>query len=857
MEFNNSSSDSDERMKKRFSFEVSGEKKKDDDKDEKASSKEKSKKDSDKKAPSRSLFFGGNRPLESETTPDKSSESVEKSEAQEVLQREVLLRSILKPEQPLEKSEVVDSHEEGSALDSDTAKDEEQDNDNSDLSKNEIVENENTSSKDAELEQKVDTAAETERMEAQLQEIVEDKIEKLQSEVENRTTVKEAEETKEAQDISVDDENTESKAAELASNLSFLEKVTAKMKDGVEAPVAIEESVAESLDGAENGMSEENETEDVLLHGETAGEFEGEFSGEEVEGMGSEDDEDSPVASAATATATAPSASSSSSSTASSSPTPPSRPIPSAPTPSTPVSPPPFSPPPGSPPRSPLPPHSPLMPPSPGVPRFNTQPAPSFNPNILTAPFAAGNTVRVNDVYRRNRNTGKLILAGVVGYAFGRRRGRIRTENRLQPQINEGQKHIRSLEQKLETTEQVVRQKSAELQRSKDTVSEYVVQKQETEKARRSAEQALYDERQQVRVPTAAEMLAGAQPQTAARVENVPAAQYGQEYASPASALRSAEQTGNRTPSELLTEAIPLPQPEVSLGKELLRAPLLAITGAEALTSMNAPDARETREAQQRREAAVLQAERDPALVMPEAPAVVAETVRPKLSNAELRQQAAEQAKKKAAAAEQGRAELSKTLDVHSMTMPELLTVAEKIDVGSGNLKDMFEHRRIDAVNLRRVIAEFVQGRNIQETLHRSLEAEEMHRELRNEVKTDDSASSSGVNAANTAKTVDIADAVKTAQTDRKTGEAGLTNSGSGGGSSAAVSTGLFADASKPLAIPPPSSSFLSESRQSVFSEANEAEASASAASTSVVIALGVAAGAAAAGILLLILGIV
>ncbi len=73
---------------------------------------------------------------------------------------------------------------------------------------------------------------------------------------------------------------------------------------------------------------------------------------------------------------------------------------------------------------------------------------------------------------------------------------------------------------------------------------------------------------------------------------------------------------------------------------------------------------------------------------------------------------------------------------VQAMTMPELLQVAETIDVGSGSLKDMFEQRRIDAVNLRRIVAEYAAGRNFDELLHTSLQAEEMQRELRSEVKT-------------------------------------------------------------------------------------------------------------------------
>jgi hypothetical protein len=80
-----------------------------------------------------------------------------------------------------------------------------------------------------------------------------------------------------------------------------------------------------------------------------------------------------------------------------------------------------------------------------------------------------------------------------------------------------------------------------------------------------------------------------------------------------------------------------------------------------------------------------------------------------------------------------------KTKDVRSLTMPELLEVAENIGFEKSNLKELYERHRIDAVNLRRVIIEFMNGGTRYEKILRgSLEAVEMQRELRGEIKHDD-----------------------------------------------------------------------------------------------------------------------
>ena len=74
--------------------------------------------------------------------------------------------------------------------------------------------------------------------------------------------------------------------------------------------------------------------------------------------------------------------------------------------------------------------------------------------------------------------------------------------------------------------------------------------------------------------------------------------------------------------------------------------------------------------------------------------------------------------------------------DVRSMTMTELLEVAEHISLEKTSLRELYERNRIDAVNLRRVIIEYMNGGGRYEQMLRgSLEAVEMQRELRGEIK--------------------------------------------------------------------------------------------------------------------------
>jgi hypothetical protein len=76
--------------------------------------------------------------------------------------------------------------------------------------------------------------------------------------------------------------------------------------------------------------------------------------------------------------------------------------------------------------------------------------------------------------------------------------------------------------------------------------------------------------------------------------------------------------------------------------------------------------------------------------------------------------------------------------DPRSMSMPELLAVADHIMYEKASLRQLYERHRIDAVNLRRVVIEYFNGgTRYERLLLHSLEAVEMQRELRGEIKDD------------------------------------------------------------------------------------------------------------------------
>ena len=69
---------------------------------------------------------------------------------------------------------------------------------------------------------------------------------------------------------------------------------------------------------------------------------------------------------------------------------------------------------------------------------------------------------KMNELYYRDRSRGNLLLGGAIGYMFGRRRGRKKTEAKLQPEINKKESEIDKLKGELEQSESAVRKNAVE-----------------------------------------------------------------------------------------------------------------------------------------------------------------------------------------------------------------------------------------------------------------------------------------------------------------------------------------------------------------------------------------------------------
>lgn len=135
------------------------------------------------------------------------------------------------------------------------------------------------------------------------------------------------------------------------------------------------------------------------------------------------------------------------------------------PTPRTPNVPPtpPYQPP--TPPRPPTPPLSPspnLPPPPPSGPNAyqNYLNIPPQNPNTITN---NPNIVPMNDTFYRDRRSGDVLLGGVLGFLYGKRRGRIKTERKLKPEITSRDETIGELTSKLTEAEARVRAEAAKI----------------------------------------------------------------------------------------------------------------------------------------------------------------------------------------------------------------------------------------------------------------------------------------------------------------------------------------------------------------------------------------------------------
>ncbi len=281
----------------------------------------------------------------------------------------------------------------------------------------------------------------------------------------------------------------------------------------------------------------------------------------------------------------------------------------------------------------------------------------------------------MNDSYNRDPKTGKVIAAGIVGYALGRRGGRKRTEEKLQPVINQQERTIDDLTDQLDTSEEAVRKAAATQQENEKKLRE----QQEHATAYQNDQEKIQEEIQ------------------AAHAETMK-----QEKA-------EFEEREKQLESEL--------DQEVQLREEAERV---------------ATEAQQEEEIVKLREQQAAQQEFDEVAVVQNRADIEAEKRQEKAKTAAFAEQ---KAKEKARLQETKR-----EIDANQLPLHKVLEIAEFIPMrGDMNLRQLYESRRIDAVNLRRVVNEFNRGGNFEKTLDTSLEAVELRSELKHEIKQDTS----------------------------------------------------------------------------------------------------------------------
>ena len=238
---------------------------------------------------------------------------------------------------------------------------------------------------------------------------------------------------------------------------------------------------------------------------------------------------------------------------------------------------------------------------------------------------------RMNSLYYRDGRRGGLLLGGALGYLFGRRRGRIKTEKKLEPVINKKETEIGKLKKDLERSEQEVRKVASEhLPNSPEAVN--VVPAHTLEQRR----QEQHDREEKFAESLSDEAIITKAKSTPDRiVDQMPTQEH------------TAEKAG-----DIKTEVTAIAR--------------------DAEKNLNKQTSRE------------------------------------------------------------------KVAEIASMTVPELLVIADKIQVESTSLRRIYENRRIDAVNLRHVVKEYVSGGNYEKTLRQSIASVELQQELKNELKSYD-----------------------------------------------------------------------------------------------------------------------
>ena len=309
------------------------------------------------------------------------------------------------------------------------------------------------------------------------------------------------------------------------------------------------------------------------------------------------------------------------------------------------------------------------------------------------APTPTPDLVPMNENFNRDRNTGRVIASGIIGYMIGRRGGRKRTEAKLEPVIDKQKNDIGELTQKLTQSEELVKKRTAEKIESEQK------SKTEVESAQSTAER---------QVATTEELLAIA----SANAETM--AEEKAEFAELQKEFESGYPDVSSRPAENIPETVYDQESLTILGGETSEAGNLEKTTAEATENLASIE-----DSQDRAESNLREIEKEN------------RQKAERESNAAFRD-ATEKAKtpenKKGA------------LDAQRMTLSKVLEIAEFIPLkNSMNLRQMYEARRIDAVNLRRIVNEYVNGRNYEKTLAQSLDAVELRSELKHEVRQDNS----------------------------------------------------------------------------------------------------------------------
>ncbi len=258
----------------------------------------------------------------------------------------------------------------------------------------------------------------------------------------------------------------------------------------------------------------------------------------------------------------------------------------------------------------------------------------------------------MNELYYRERNSGSVLLGGVLGYLIGKRRGRKKTEAKLQPKIDNQESQLNYFKAKLDENEQQIREKTQ------------VANKLKAELA-----------------------------------EDLPAMSANEEK-------KQLEQLEEEFGNSLIEESIGNSAESNGVNQELG----LDIKQGAVAEKIN--DIVQTEELTEAKQETTQKVE------------YVLEKKKREIENLEDNLES--------------EIEIEHYRDPKTMTLTQLLEVADKISLDTVSLREMYKKNTIDVVNLRRVVSEYVRGGNYQDLLKGSLEAVEMKSALKREIKRED-----------------------------------------------------------------------------------------------------------------------